>query len=71
MESYELKSQASSITRPAPGATRLASSVRERDDANLQRMGKKPVLKVQPRPPPPQEDERKTNGEEESSDQIC
>jgi len=71
MGSYELKSQASITIRSARGATRLAPSVHERDDANLQRMGKKPVLKVQPRPPPPQEDEGKTKVKEESSDQIC
>jgi len=68
MVSYELKGLASITTRPAPEAP---PSVRERDDANLQRMGKKPVLKVQSRTPPPQEDEGKTKGEEESSDQIC
>jgi hypothetical protein len=71
MASYQLKSLTSITTRPAPGGPPLASSVRERDDANLQRMGKKPVLKVQSRPSPPQEDEGKTKGEEESSDQIC
>jgi len=71
MVSYELKGLASITTRPAPGAPPLASSVRERDDANLQRMGKKPVLKVQSRPPLPQEDEGKTKGEEKPSDQIC
>jgi hypothetical protein len=46
MASYELKDLASITTRPAPGTPPLASSVRERDDANLQRIGKKPVLKV-------------------------
>jgi hypothetical protein len=71
MVSYELKSQASITTRPASGAPPLASSMPERDDASLQRIGKKPVLKVQYRPPPPQEDEGKRKGEEESSDRIC
>lgn len=46
MASYELKSRDSVTTRPALEA-RQTSSVRELDDAQLQRMGRKPVLKVQ------------------------
>ncbi|KIN06808.1 hypothetical protein OIDMADRAFT_107624 [Oidiodendron maius Zn] len=45
MASYELKSQPSITTKPVTGAPQPASSVRDRDDAHLQRMGKKPVLK--------------------------
>jgi hypothetical protein len=77
MGSSELKSHPSITTRPAPGAPQLTSSMRERDDAHLQRMGKKPVLKVQsrppPPPPPPQEDKEKTEGKKKRnrSDQIC
>ncbi|KAJ5211544.1 uncharacterized protein N7498_003190 [Penicillium cinerascens] len=42
MVTYELKSQTSVTTRGGPP---MASSVRERDNEHLQRMGKKPVLK--------------------------
>lgn len=41
MVSYEMKSQTSVTSR---GEAQV--SVRERDDVQLQRMGKKPVLKV-------------------------
>lgn len=43
MVTYELKSQTSVTSR---GGAHMGSSVRERDNAHLQRMGKKPVLKV-------------------------
>lgn len=62
MESYEMKNRAAITTQPVREEPQLASSVRQRDDAQLQQMGKKPVLKVQSRPPPPQEDEEKTKG---------
>ena len=60
MASYELKSQTSVTTRQAAGEPQPGSSVLDRDDAQLQRMGKKPVLKVRwdksqlslPLPPP-------------------
>ncbi|KAJ5814483.1 hypothetical protein N7474_006260 [Penicillium riverlandense] len=42
MVAYELKSHTSVTSR---GEAQVGSSVRERDDAQLQRMGKKPVLK--------------------------
>jgi hypothetical protein len=57
MVSYELKSQNSVTARPAPDGP---LSVRERDDANLQRIGKKPVLKVRL----PYSPDEKTKGEE-------
>lgn len=60
MASYELKSQASITARPGPEAN---LSVRERDDANLQRMGKKPVLKVRYRRTP-QEGEEEAQGQD-------
>lgn len=45
MVSYELKGHASVTSR---GEAQAASSVQERDNVHLQRMGKKPVLKVCP-----------------------
>jgi hypothetical protein len=68
MGSYELESQPSVTTRPAPGAAQQGSSVLERDDAHLQRIGKKPVLKVQLRPPlPSQENKEKAEGKKKKN----
>lgn len=46
MVAYELKSHNASVV--SRGEVRSSDSVNERDDAHLQRMGKKPVLKVRP-----------------------
>ena len=47
MVAYELKSQTSVTTRRAAGEAQVDSSyAQDQDDAQLQRMGKKPVLKV-------------------------
>jgi hypothetical protein len=46
MGSTELKGDPSTTTRRVEEATQLHSFVDERDDVQLQRLGKKPVLKV-------------------------
>lgn len=46
MVAYELKSHNASVV--SRGEVRSSESVHERDNAHLQRMGKKPVLKVRP-----------------------
>lgn len=43
MVAYELKNQASVISR---GEAWSGTSIQDRDNAHLRRMGKKPVLKV-------------------------